>query len=101
MPNADLAEARYQRSSRSACPIPADVETYREFRARDGKGASSSKKSANYWQLAIREACYDLPAHDQRPVLLLGRLDEQGQPLLLNDQPITTDHITAVRIGAI
>jgi len=73
-------------------PYPADVETYREF-ARGMEKVLIIEEKRELLATGFREACYDLPAHE-RPVLI-GRLDEQGQPLLLNDQPITTDHITA------
>ena len=71
-------------------PYPADIESYRAF-ARGLDKVLIVEEKRELLATGMREACYDLPP-EQRP-MLLGRQDEQGLPLLPNDQPITTDHI--------
>ena len=71
-------------------PYPADLDTYRAFAQGLDKVLIVEEKR-DLLATGMREACYDLPS-EQRP-MLLGRHGEQGQPLLPNEQPITTDHI--------
>jgi len=87
--NADLARLGVK-ILKVGMPYPADIDTYRAF-ARGLDKVLVVEEKRDLLATGMREACYDLPT-DQRP-MLLGRHDEQGQPLLPNDQPITTDHI--------
>lgn len=73
-------------------PFPFDLDTYREF-ARGLEKVLIVEEKRDLLATGFREACYDID-NEERP-LLMGRLDDQGQPLLPNDQPITTDHITS------
>ena len=72
-------------------PFPFDLDTYRDF-ARGLETILIVEEKRDLLATGFREACYDI-ANDRRPTLV-GRVDEEGQPLLPNDQPITTDHIT-------
>jgi indolepyruvate ferredoxin oxidoreductase len=72
-------------------PFPFDIDTYKEF-ARGLDTILIIEEKRDLLATGFREACYDI-ATQERPKLV-GRLDCQGRPLLPNDQPITTDHIT-------
>ena len=95
--NADLARLGVK-ILKVGMPYPADIDTYRAF-ARGLDKVLVVEEKRDLLATGMREACYDLPT-DQRP-MLLGRYDEQGQPLLPNDQPITTDHIAVALAGLI
>ena len=71
-------------------PFPFDLDTYRDF-ARGLDKILIVEEKRDLLATGFREACYNI-ANGERPALL-GRSDENGQPLLPNDQPITTDHI--------
>ena len=71
-------------------PYPVDLQTYRDF-AQGLDQVLIIEEKRELLATGFREACYHLPA-ERRPALL-GRTDQNEQPLLPNDQPITVDHI--------
>ncbi len=74
-------------------PFPADIETYREFAAGLEEVIVLEEKRDQLEQ-GMRTACYDMPS-EQRP-RIVGHLDEQGNRLVDNAKPITTDEIAIV-----
>ena len=74
-------------------PFPADTQTYAEF-AMGLEEVLVIEEKRDQIEHGVRAACYDLP--EKRRPRVVGRVDEQGRPLVDNARPITADEIALV-----